>query len=1035
MPVYRLGSVSVAFSADTQEYVGDVRKARRAMEFLRQESKRTGKSVGRLARELGITSRQFQSLARAEKVAIGRSRALARQMRLLERRVRRLNSTHLSFRNILFSLAGSAGLGLAIRNLTQYSAQVSETADSLGLLPSELDRTRRVFGSFGLDILQTDRLLANIIAKTGEARRGSQRLAESFRTLGGSLDISNPLEQLERIAQFYSALPSGDRLEALRLVAGERFAIPVGGLLATPGQFEAELARVAEKFEDFSDLAVRINKNLDQTFIDLFGVLRIHFQNVVAENADAFSALVQAIENAIPAIANFTGILVSGALSNRGLLSAGVGSSLLIGSSFALQGRGTLGALTTFLTKTPTGRIIAALSAIGVAFGIVSDRSREAERAIANFNRVSSVLADVGRGFVNQISAPADEQLILEQVEQAEASLNKAQRRLDRTRRTIRGYYLGSEGTPHEIGLFGALGGLIGRALGIDASKDRTEREAEVDRYLLLLQELEIGLANFHDELNRVVEVQGRPVSRNQIAILRTEADTLNEIILEWQTYREEIQKATNNRDLAQLNLQLEQLRSFTGQSSVDTGAIVSAQLSLEIEQLRKATLETQTRLQYDEKLNSLVSERLRNEIAGQTEANRLHGIRLGFTEDLYELSSLSFDAEINALEESNILLEAKLQQLEKYKVLVNETLRDEINRQKDSNQIVRERLANPRTNELIGEEFQGEILALKEGNNALEQRILLISIYDSIITETLRKEILLLEESGLLQGRRLEHISDLNTLTELTFDDQLDKLLLTNQALSYRINLTQRLQELTVRTLQNEITALREQVRLQIFRNRQETDYFIIAGLSHEKDVESLKESVLLLERRLNLIRTQGAEYIDLLERQRRAQKEIDRLIGSESGALFFKAFDRALAGISNALADLAINLATGTNAFESFVRALQNISKELLRLFANAGLANLARDLNLPGSYYNPPSTNIPQANIGPNIKVGSDIGGGLGVRVAPSINNNYNIQAGIDRNTLQATLENFAENMKLQILDDIRSDPEVQDSLRSV
>ena len=83
MPVYRLGSVSVAFSADTNEFEGDVREARRAMERFRQEARRTGQSVGRVAQRAGLSAEEFQSLARAERVAVAQSRALRRETRLL----------------------------------------------------------------------------------------------------------------------------------------------------------------------------------------------------------------------------------------------------------------------------------------------------------------------------------------------------------------------------------------------------------------------------------------------------------------------------------------------------------------------------------------------------------------------------------------------------------------------------------------------------------------------------------------------------------------------------------------------------------------------------------------------------------------------------------------------------------------------------------------------------------------------------------------------------------------------------------------
>ena len=78
MATVRIGSISVAFSAETGEFSGDVRKAQKAMQFLNQESKRTGETLGQTARRTGILDRQFKSLQRSSNIARNQSRALRR---------------------------------------------------------------------------------------------------------------------------------------------------------------------------------------------------------------------------------------------------------------------------------------------------------------------------------------------------------------------------------------------------------------------------------------------------------------------------------------------------------------------------------------------------------------------------------------------------------------------------------------------------------------------------------------------------------------------------------------------------------------------------------------------------------------------------------------------------------------------------------------------------------------------------------------------------------------------------------------------
>lgn len=1011
MPVYRLGSVSVAFNADTQEFEGDIKEARRAMEFFRRESKRTGESVGVLAQRAGLTEKNLKELARAERIAVQRTRALNREMRRLERQMRRLRGSHLSFRNVLFTIAGSAGLGLAIRNLTQYSAQVSETADSLGLLPSELDRTRRVLGSFGLDIQQTDRLLANIIAKVGEARRGSQRLQQAFITLGGSLDFSNPLKQLDLIAENFHRLDRTEALEALRLVAGERFAIPVGGLLATPGQFEAELARVAEKFKDFSDTAVRINKNLDQTFIDLFGVLRIHFQNVIADNAAAISDLVQHLEDAIPAIASFTDKLLGFALNNRLSVSLGTAGLFAGASGAGIISRLAGGAGIVGLLTNPIALAAGTLAGIGVITGKILDNQRQTADEAKRYAEFLQLAEDIQAGRTQLGNRTNDEILLLGRIQEAEEEYNRVIQRYqnlsvrDGVRATL---FPGFRITDNDIEFVTARErAQILERQAQDAARALAEARRVYAEFIEGTREAEEALNQFEN------------ISRIQQQVLREEIDNLEQSTLAWQNYGAELQTLTTRRDVQQLLLQLSQLRAFNTQTLGQIDNFVGSQLDVKIAQLEKTNILLEQELSLTGKIRALAFESIRSEVLQQERTNRLQQERFNNISQLERLNRLTFDNEISTLRETNLLLEHKLTLGSRYSRIVNEQLENELLTQRELNQIASLRFQRPSDLASIDvEKFRGELLTLEESNRALLQRTALIRDSDQFIARSLDKQIQQQILSNLIQGRRLGQEEQLRTLQILTIDSELDGLQRSNLLLADKITLTQQLEERTLKQFENEILKGREALRLQRLRNELgQTDFQVLAGLNFNTETEALRESVTLLEYRLHLLRTQGDDFIALTRLQEALRREERRILSQDVDTLFVKAVDRAVSGLGMAVSELSNALIKGEQVFNSFANALQRMINSILQLFTEAAIINLAQRFNLPGFSLNTGAAVGSTINNTPTQTVGANLRAAPGLEEALTrpieVTNNYRIQS-VDAAGVVAAIENLEERI---------------------
>ena len=482
-------------------------------------------------------------------------------------------------------------------------------------MPSQLEAVRKQLGSFGLDTLQTDRALSNITAKLGEARRGSQRLAESFRTLGvESLNIESPLEVLNQISANFANIPVGQRLEALRLTLGERFAIPVGGLLATPGQFEAEIERVTEKFSAFSDTAVRINKNLDQAFIDLSGIIRIEFQNVVADHAVAIRDLVEGLEKAVPAIAAFTGAVASFALNNRGGFggslsgaiggaAAGVGIQRSLKLISAIRSAG-LGGAAGAVGAGPLGAGVGVV--IGLLAGLHIDSQRSAREELERFNRALEISNRIASGdgvpFINLENSLNE---VRRQFEVASKELSRLQEEQDNLvqgtlpGRNEPGFLAGLFGTGSSPGAAGAselsllgqglfdiqkqLSGVTlarvyeGTAEGIKLASDEVER-------------LSIVLNPLQEEWDRINESvkDANALHTGLVDILDSEIDALNQVLNEWRGLGAGIQEATNRRDILQLQIDLQELVNFNRQAIQSTADLVRATLNVELANLEK---------------------------------------------------------------------------------------------------------------------------------------------------------------------------------------------------------------------------------------------------------------------------------------------------------------------------------------------------------------------------------------------------------------------------------------------------------------
>lgn len=113
-----------------------------------------------------------------------RERELARQTRQLTMRFRSFASRLVSVRSIVGTLAGSAGLGLLVRQITEMGRQLGVQIERTGLAANEFRALQSVFAEGGLQADETADAIAAMTERIGEAQDATSEQARLFSILG-----------------------------------------------------------------------------------------------------------------------------------------------------------------------------------------------------------------------------------------------------------------------------------------------------------------------------------------------------------------------------------------------------------------------------------------------------------------------------------------------------------------------------------------------------------------------------------------------------------------------------------------------------------------------------------------------------------------------------------------------------------------------------------------------------------------------------------------------------------------------------------
>lgn len=153
------------------------------------------------------------------------------------------------------AFSAAAVIGFA-KNVWQWGDKLSEMAQKVGVLTSEMAALNRVALQNGMDVNQAANMLAKMQTKLGDAIEKGGEAEKAFTNIGLSLDDMvklSPADMLVAVAR--AAVESGDPLNALADIIGERLgpqAVSTFRALAEDGlgTLDEALGETADKVEE-----------------------------------------------------------------------------------------------------------------------------------------------------------------------------------------------------------------------------------------------------------------------------------------------------------------------------------------------------------------------------------------------------------------------------------------------------------------------------------------------------------------------------------------------------------------------------------------------------------------------------------------------------------------------------------------------------------------------------------------------------------------------------------------------------------------
>lgn len=194
------------------------------------------------------------------------------------------------------AFSAAAAIGFA-KNVFEWGGKLSEAAQKVGVLTSEMAALNKVALQNGMDVDQAANMLAKMQTKLGDAIENGGEAEKAFTNIGLSLEDMaklSPADMLQAVAR--AAVESGDPLNALADIIGERLGptavatfrdLAENGLGAvddalgeTADRAEELGDKFAEMLEELKSTSLKVGNSIARFFNDLVNVAVADFTGV-----------------------------------------------------------------------------------------------------------------------------------------------------------------------------------------------------------------------------------------------------------------------------------------------------------------------------------------------------------------------------------------------------------------------------------------------------------------------------------------------------------------------------------------------------------------------------------------------------------------------------------------------------------------------------------------------------------------------------------------------------------------------------------
>lgn len=194
------------------------------------------------------------------------------------------------------AFSAAAVIGFA-KNVWQWGDKLSEMAQKVGVLTSEMAALNRVALQNGMDVNQVANMLAKMQTKLGDAIERGGEAEKVFTNIGLSLDDLvklSPADMLQAVAR--AAVESGDPLNALADIIGERLgpqAVTTFRALAEDGlgTIDEALGETADKVEELGSKFAAMLEDMKSEALKGGATIAEALEDMVYATVGAFKGL------------------------------------------------------------------------------------------------------------------------------------------------------------------------------------------------------------------------------------------------------------------------------------------------------------------------------------------------------------------------------------------------------------------------------------------------------------------------------------------------------------------------------------------------------------------------------------------------------------------------------------------------------------------------------------------------------------------------------------------------------------------------